>query len=307
MGRRIENISYDGEAGRAILLRRNIITKVHYRTVKCKFCGDWESVVQYGKSAKGTQRYLCRKCGRTFLDNAAKGRMQYPIEVVASALNQFYESSSLSEIRRQLKLTYGVSPDDSTIYRWIVHYSKKATRSLGSIPVKAGSTWIADETMIKLKEKGGSKQWFWDAIDSKTRFLLASHLSEGRTMKDAQTLMERAATRANKAPRIVITDKLASYLDGIELTFGAETKHIRAKRLTAEPGTQLIERFHGTLKSRTKVMRSLWRKGTAKIVMDGWLVHYNFFRPHTAHGGKTPAEAAGAKPPFKSWKDVVEK
>lgn len=306
MARRIEIGSFDDDAGRAILQRRNVITKVRYTTVKCKFCGDWESVVRYGRTAKDTQRYLCRKCGRTFLDNAAKGRMQYPIEAVASALNQFYESSSLSEIRRQLKLTYDISPDDSTIYRWIVRYSKKATRNLGNIPVKAGATWVADETMIKLKEKGGSKQWFWDAIDSKTRFLLASHLSEGRTTKDAQILMERAAKRANRVPRTVITDKLASYLDGVELTFGAETKHVRAKRLTAEPGTQLIERFHGTLKSRTKVMRSLWRKGTAKTVMDGWLVHYNFFRPHQSLGGKTPAEAAGAEASFKNWKDVVK-
>jgi transposase-like protein len=301
-----EIISFDMTTGRTKLNKRNVIMKAHWVAVRCKFCGEQEKVVHYGYSAKGTQRYLCRECGRTFLDNAAKGRMQYPIEAVASALNLFYESASLSEIRRQLKLTYGVSPDDSTIYRWIVRFSQKATKNLANVPVKAGATWIADETVIKLKEKGGSKQWFWDAIDSKTRFLLASHLSEGRTIRDAQTLMERAARRANRIPKTVITDKLASYLDGVELAFGAETKHIRAKKLTAEPGTQLIERFHGTLKSRTKVMRSLWRKGTAKIVMDGWLVHYNFFRPHQALGGKTPAEAADAESPFKSWKDVVQ-
>jgi transposase-like protein len=119
--------------------------------------------------------------------------------------------------------------------------------------------------------------------------------------------MERAAKRANIIPKVVITDKLAAYLDGVELAFGADTKHITAKRLTSKPGTQLIERFHGTLKDRTKVMRSLWRKGTAKIVMDGWLVHYNFFRPHKALSGKTPAEAAGIDISYKSWKDIVEK
>ena len=156
MGRRLEIMYYDKEASRAMLQEKNIITKVHYRTVKCKFCGDYESVVQYGRTAKGTQRYLCRKCRRTFLDNKAKGRMQYPIEVVASALNLFYESASLPKIQRQLKLTYGASPGISTIYYWIVRYSKKATKTLGSIPIKVGSTWIADETMIKLKEKEGS-------------------------------------------------------------------------------------------------------------------------------------------------------
>ena len=138
-GRRIHEATFDKEAGRAILQRRNIITKMRYTTVKCKFCEDWESVVQYGRTAKGTQRYLCRKCGRTFLDNRAKERMQYPIEVIATALNLFYESASLAKIQRQLKLSYGVSPDRSTIYHWIVRYSKKATKTLSGVPIRAGS------------------------------------------------------------------------------------------------------------------------------------------------------------------------
>ena len=116
--------------------------------------------------------------------------------------------------------------------------------------------------------------------------------------------MEKAAKRANQVPKVVITDKLASYFDGVELAFGADTKHIAAKRLTSSPGTQLIERLHGTLKDRTKVMRSFMRKGTAKVVTDGWGCHYDFFRPHSALKGKTPAEAANA--PFKSWMDVVK-
>ena len=232
--------------------------------------------------------------------------MQYPIEVIASALNLFYESASLAKIQRQLQLSYGASPDRSTIYKWIVRYSKKAAKTLSSVPIKTGSKWVADETMIKLKEKEGSKQWFWDIIDDKTRFLLASHLSENRGTRDAQTLMERAAKRADKVPEVVITDKLASYLDGVELTFGAETRHLPAKRLTAKDGTQIIERFHGTFKDRTKVLRSFMRRSTAKIFTDGWLVHYNFFRPHPAVGGKTPAEAAKAKTPYKSWRDVVK-
>lgn len=324
-GRRIEHATFDEEAGTAMLTQRNVITKVRYQTVKCKFCGDWESVVQYGRTAKGTQRYLCQKCGRTFLDNKAPERMQYPIEAVALALNMFYESASLPKIQRQLNLLYGFSPQPSTIYYWIVRYSKKAAKALNNVPVKTSSTWVADETVIKLKGEGkrrkkgekkpetkpkrqkGSKAWFWDIIDDKTRFLLASHLSETRTTKDAQALMEKAATRAKKVPRVVTTDKLAAYLDGIELVFGADTKHIQAETLTSEPKKQLIERFHGTLKDREKVMRSLMTKKTAEIITEGWLAHYNFFRPHRGLKGKTPAEAAEAKAPYRTWRDVIEK
>ena len=301
-----EIVGFIMTTGRTKLNMRNVIMKSHWTAVRCKFCGEQEKVVHYGRTAKGTQRYLCQKCKRTFLDNKAPERGQYSVEVIASALNQFYESASLAKIQRQLQLTYGVKPDDSTIYRWIVHYSRKATKALDNVPVRVGSKWVADETVIRLKEKGGLKQWFWDIIDDKTRFLLASHMSEGRSTRDAQILMERAARRAGKVPKSVITDKLAAYLDGIELAFGADTKHIRAKKLTSEPGTQLIERFHGTLKDRTKVMRSFMRRSTAKIVTDGWLVHYNFFRPHPAVDGKTPAEAASTDTQMKSWLTVVK-
>jgi transposase InsO family protein len=72
-----------------------------------------------------------------------------------------------------------------------------------------------------------------------------------------------------------------------------------------EPNTNLIERFHGTLKARTKVMRGMQNRETARLIMDGWLVHYNFFRPHEALGNKTPGEMAKVGFPYKTWKDVV--
>jgi hypothetical protein len=46
---------------------------------------------------------------------------------------------------------------------------------------------------------------------------------------------------------------------------------------------------------------------TDKQFLDGWLVHYNFFRPHMSLKDKTPAEVAGIKFPFHNWRDVVEK
>lgn len=285
-------------------LDRNIIQQAYVTTLQCKFCNSL-SVVRYGLTAKGKQRFLCQKCKRTFVKADAPEKAHYSHDVIASALNLFYESASLAKIQGQLRLTYSVSPDRSTIYHWIVRYSKKAAKALNDVPIRTGSKWVADETMIRLKEKEGSKQWFWDIIDDKTRFLLASHLSESRGTRDAKILMERAAKRTKTIPEVVVTDKLASYLDGVELVFGSETRHLPAKKLTAKDGTQIIERFHGTFKDRTKVLRSFMRKGTAKIFNDGWLVHYNFFRPHSSLGGKTPAEAAGAKAPFKSWKDVV--
>jgi len=72
-----------------------------------------------------------------------------------------------------------------------------------------------------------------------------------------------------------------------------------------ENSTSLIERFHNTLKDRTKVMRDLKDTRTLKRFTDGWLVHYNFFRPNMALDNKSPAETAGLKYDCHDWADVV--
>ena len=59
-----------------------------------------------------------------------------------------------------------------------------------------------------------------------------------------------------------------------------------------------------------QVEQSAWRGAHRKKlseVMDGWLVHYNFFRPHEALKGRTPAWAAGVRFPYANWADVVRK
>lgn len=209
----------------------------------------------------------------------------------------YYEGQSLNSVRRLLGKIYNSYPSDSSIYRWIVRFTEKAVDEAKDYKPNVGDVWVADETVLKTD---GENVWFWDIIDAKTRFLLASRLSRKRTIKDAALLMSEARRKAGKSPKTIITDKLAAYLDGIELVFGADTEHIRSKPFTIENNTNLIERFHGTLKDRTKVMRGLKDIESAKLLLSGWLLHYNYLRPHRGVKGKTPAEAAGIKYPYRN-------
>jgi transposase-like protein len=53
----------------------------------------------------------------------------------------------------------------------------------------------------------------------------------------------------------------------------------------------MIERLHGTIRQRNKVMRGLDDEETARTMMDGLRIYDNFIRPHTALNGKTPAKS----------------
>lgn len=269
-------------------------------SIKCKWCGSLD-IMKYG-SRKGVQEYICQNCGRKFIAKDAPYKKQTTTEQIGASLAMFYDGLSFSDIARRLSEDYNNPVVESTVYRWIMSYTEKAINILGKLRPKVSDTWVVDETVVRV---GGDNWWFWDIIDEDTRFLLASHLSLSRTTRDASALMEKAGRRANKAPKVIISDKLYAYLDGIEIVFGADTEHIQSKGMTADINTNLIERFHGTIKDRTKVIRGFKTIPTALIILDGFLIHYDFFRPHMTLNNKTPAEVAGIKLPYKTWTDFV--
>lgn len=270
--------------------------------IHCRNC-DSTATIRYG-SYKGVQRYYCKVCKRKFKTDDTLFHMKTPANQVSSALSMYYEGMSIKAIRRQLQQEHSNMPSTATIYEWIQKYTQYATDSVKDYHPKVGDTWIADETVLEID---GQNVWLWDVIDSKTRFLLASRLSLSRTANDARQLMERASKIAGKTPKVVITDKLSAYLDGIELAYGADTEHKQSSPFALKDDTNLIERFHGTLKARTKVMRGLKNIETAIDFTNGWLVHYNYLRPHEALADKTPAEVAGVNYPYKNWADINRK
>jgi transposase-like protein len=227
--------------------------------------------------------------------------MKTPIEHISSALSCYFGGMPLDAIQRHLYQQFNVYYTEMGIYNWVRRFSKEAINRVENFQPVVGDTWIADETVLKV---GGRKIWFFDVIDEKTRYLLASRLSESRTIKEAALVMNEAKRKAGKSPKRIITDKLAAYIDGIELVFGADTKHIQSQPFTDVNSTNIIERFHGTLKDRTKVIRGFKNMDTARLLTQAWLVNYNFFKEHETLGNIPPAVKMGATP-MKDWAEVV--
>jgi putative transposase len=268
---------------------------------QCKYCQS-ENVIKYGK-VKNIQRYFCKDCHKKFVAIDTIPKMQYSTSKVADAISMYYEGMSLYEVRRNFIQQHGDYISDVSVLNWVNRFSELAVKDAEKYKPNVGSKWVADETVIDID---GENIWLWDIMDSETRFLIATHMSKTRTTRDAHALMKQAYERTGKIPRVIYTDKLRAYLDGIELTFGADTTHKQGSPFDVENNTNLIERFHSTIKSRTKVMRGLHSKESARKYLDGWLVHYNFFRPHMSLNDSTPARVSGIQFPYKNWKEVVE-
>ena len=286
--------------------------------VVCKFCGS-QHTRKYGVY-KGVQNYFCDDCDTKFTGTDALPHGRVSPDHIVNALNEFYDGMSFHEIENSIENRTDSDISHTAVTKWVKKYTKEAIRQTKDLHPKVGNTWIADETYIRIDKlkptdpnirnpysKSRKAKWvvFWDIIDADTRFLLASVAANSRSAGEAKELMLKAAKRAGKTPKVVVTDKLKSYIEGIEDAFGADAKHVRSEPFTVENNTNLIERFHGTIKDRTKVMRALRNRTTLKTFMDGWLVYYNFYRPHMSLGGKRPAEEAGLKYDSKCWADLV--
>lgn len=269
--------------------------------VGCKYCQSMKTR-RYGQTTAKKQRWLCNECHHTFIEGESIPGMKTTTDQIGAAVGMFYEGLSLNAVRRQLEQTHGTMPSDSTVYEWIAKYSKEAIAKAKDYKPNVGNVWLCDETVLKI---GGQNVWFYDVIDLKTRFLLASHLSDRRYLGDARIVLAHASKKAGKKPTVVVTDSLPSYPQAIGDVFGCDTRHIQYKGITEEPNNNILERFHGTLKARTKIMRGLKSMESAKLFTDGWLVWYNYLRPHEALDNHTPAERAGVKFPHSNWQEVI--
>ena len=160
----------------------------------------------------------------------------------------------------------------------------------------------ADETAVFCD---GVERWFWEIIDDKTKFMLASHLSDIRKVEDAEKLFREAKMRIKEMPQHIYTDGLQAYGAGFKWTFySSGTELVQSVGINSRVTNNVVERLHGTLKDRLKITRGL---ETADAILKGWFVHYNFVRPHQSLGGKTPAEIAGINLNINDgWGDLIE-
>ncbi|MFP4000423.1 MAG: DDE-type integrase/transposase/recombinase [Thermoplasmata archaeon] len=284
----------------------------------CKSCQS-EDVIKWGRS-RGRQRFKCKSCKKTFLESETPSDKSTKKKIIATALQMYYSGTSVRDVVRCVKNTFQTKVYHVTVWKWVQEYGKKANNYLKDYTVEVGGEFHADETCIKCN---GEKTWYWEVIDLDTRFILSTHLSESHRNEDAVKVFKDADKRADRKPDTVGTfDARTASIENADYTFERKRTNLKLKNLDwgfdkiwysryknerptfiHETGIRgkneygmdnnVIERFHGNLKDRYKVMRGLGEIDSAKKILDGWVVHYNFFRPHMGLDDKTPAKAGG--------------
>jgi len=216
--------------------------------------------------------------------------MKYDPRVVTTTLDLYFKGVSLRKIADHLKQCYSLDIDHSTVYRWISKYTEIIEAYVASLEPDLGDIWHADEMKVKI---GGEWRWLWNVMDERTRFHLVSIITKTREVQDAKKAFGKSKEVGNKKPRLMVTDGLASYKRAFNSEFydhHQSCKHVADVALQ-ESLNNVLERMHGSIREREKVMRGIKVDDTPIIPMNQ--IYYNFIRPHMGLKGSTPAEAAG--------------
>jgi len=276
----------------------------------CKYCGS-PRLVKRGmrKNKLGEKRqYECKKCGRWFVVDEGFSKMRHNPKIITLALDLYFKGLSLRKVASELRHFFNIRVSQVAVYKWLIKYTAILGKYLDTLEPKTSGVWCADEMMVK----ADGWKYLWNVLDPASRFWIANHISEGRKVEDAQAIFQKARENAKKKPTVLITDGLASYTTANLLEFYHPKKpspiHLRVG-LRGKINNNRIERFHGTVRERDKVMRAMKSERTAKTLMEGYRAYYNLIREHQALEGRTPSEVAGIETPIgnNKWLELIRK
>jgi putative transposase len=101
----------------------------------------------------------------------------------------------------------GIVVSHETVRQWALKFGQGFANEIRRRLPRAGDKWRLDEVVIKI---AGTTHWLWRAVDQHG-VVLDVLVQRRRDAKAAKRLLRKLLKRQGRAPRVMITDKLASY------------------------------------------------------------------------------------------------
>ncbi|MFH1545072.1 MAG: IS6 family transposase [archaeon] len=289
----------------------NIEEEFNANKQECPHCYS-DLIVKYGKrktSAGIKQRWQCRACKKLFVLEPLK-RVKANPKIITLTMDLYFKGLSLRDISDTVYQFYNIRIHFDTIRRWINKFTAKMDEYTKKFTPELSGQIHTDEQLVKSK---GKWVYAWNSIDHKTRFVLASTITEGRKIKDAQEHFIEVKENNPKAeePKFIITDSLGSYPKAIKREFRTKskrTKHISIVGRRHLINNNLVERYHNEFREFDKVRRGFKSNKTTQEWANGHRLYHNFIKRNSTIG-MTPSEKAGIdlKLERNKWLSLLEK
>jgi transposase InsO family protein len=215
------------------------------------------------------------------------------------AIIEFYHEHSTEGYRR---LTFmmldadmvAVSP--SSVYRvlkeagyltgWKPKESKKGKGF--QQPLKAHEHWHVDVSYINVC---GTFYYLCSFLDGYSRFIIHWEIRESMTEKDVEIIMQRAVEKFPEASPRIISDNGPQFIakDFKEFIKICGMTHVKTSPYYPQSNGK-IERWHQSLKQECIRPKTPLSLEDARCVVNGYVIHYNKVRLHSAIGYIAPKD-----------------
>ena len=240
----------------------------------------------------------CPRCKSNNLKKDGKRKTQNRglIQKITLCLDLFFRGISTRKIQEHLQAFYPKNASWVSIYFWVIKYSRIISKFTDSLRLKVGREIQVDEIEFHRrkhsKKKGIDKNWFIDSIDTTTKFMVTSEYVKAREKESLKRILKNIKNKTENQIKIITTDGLTAYTNVVKKTFGYNNKlgryTIKHNIVNASEGDGFnypIERLHNSIRHRTKTFRGFHGSiESAKAIMKGIEIYYNFIRKHQGIG-----------------------
>ena len=132
---------------------------------------------------------------------------RFPAEIISHAVWLYFRFPLSLRMVEDMLAARGIAVSHETVRQWALKFGQTIANQIRRRLPKAGDKWHLDEVVLKI---AGVKHWLWRAVDQ-TGVVLDVLVQSRRDKQAARRLLRKLLKRQMRLPRVMITDKLASY------------------------------------------------------------------------------------------------
>jgi putative transposase len=194
---------------------------------------------------------------------------RFPAEIISFAVWLYFRSPLSLRHVDEILAARGIDVSHETVRQWGLKFGQAFANQIRRRLPRAGDKWHLDEVAVKI---AGVKHWLWRAVDQ-DGFVLDVLVQSRRNKAVAEHLLRKLLKKQMCPPRVMITDKLASYgaakkdiLPGVE--HRQRVRQLRSNRLISQTSPETIPSRHcwRGLSLRRAARRAVWQR----MVCSDW-------------------------------------
>ena len=220
-------------------------------------------------------------------------RHRFPAEVISYAIWLYFRFPLSLRMVEEMLAARGIEVSHETVRQWALKLGQSFASKIRRRLPAPGDKWHLDEVVISI---AGRKHWLWRAVDQHGT-VLDIRVQSRRNAKAAERLLRKLLKKHGKAPRVMITDKLASYAAAKRVMMPG-VEHRQHKGLNNR-----AENSHQPTRRRERIMKRFKSAGQAQRFLSVHDQVGNLFRrPANTNAAAHRQSRAQA---FKIWAEVT--